>query len=173
MINALAHSINAANITQRARISALEVDASLLRRTIRVDDALGVAAGLRVPVEVLQARAHRAPSDHRAMGVRPARRRVARVDGDRRLRVAPHEGVAHQAGIARAHGMVFFHAARRLDSARSRTRVAAAVAHAREVVGALVVDPALRTTATCWARRIARHSVGTLTHGLALKQTTG
>lgn len=130
-----------------ARVAAALGDARLVRRTVRVDDALGPAVGRRAKV-VGQARARRAVADGTALGVQAARRRIARVDTFGggfvawRRRLAPHKRIADQIGRAAADRIVVDHLAVGGDAARAGARVGALEFVARLVGRALGVDGA-------------------------------
>lgn len=166
----LAFGVDAAH-GGRARRLAATVLAGLLRRTVRVRGALRSTRCLRVALERWQARADRPVARHRALGVEAARAGLARSALLRRQLVGgetPHQRIAGQSLVARAHRPMVVDATVGSGSARSRTRVAAPEAQACLVTAALVVRATLVAVAAGRTGRIAAHAVGTTAQTVAV-----
>lgn len=131
-----------------ARIAALLVLAGLVERALVVLHALRPARRCRTD-EARHTRAHRLAVVHATLAVRAARRRMAGV-GDlvaNAYRLAVDERIAFEAGRTAAHRNVREHLAVGVLGAGARTRIRAAVAHARLVARALGAEHALGSTA--------------------------
>ena len=170
-----AHGIVAARTG--ARVSAALVDAGQIRRTVRVDDALGPAVG-RVADHAGLAAALGVAAHHLALRVGSARRRHARIGrlGHHRLRQnghrrAPGERVARVAYGAAADGIVVGDAADGVVAAHSGARIATPLRDARRGLRAIGVGHALGTAAGRHTeeRRLARtgrHAVDVAAHAV-------